>query len=153
MKIKYVTGDLLQAPEQYILHGLSSKGVMGSGVAKLIRDKYPKAYQDYRDSYDSYGLSLGSIVPSKQPDSKIILNAITQETYGRNGVHVSYWAIANVMHTLNKWHINNQKQPKEIVMPKVGSGLAGGDWNVIEAIIENEAKNFQPIVYILTNLL
>jgi O-acetyl-ADP-ribose deacetylase (regulator of RNase III) len=148
MKIKYVTGDLLQAPEQYVLHGCNAKGVMGSGVAKLIRDKYPKAYQDYRNSYDSHGLSLGSIVPSKQPDGKIILNAITQETYGKTGVHVSYWAIANVMHILNKWHINNQKQPKEIAMPKVGSGLAGGDWNVIEAIIENEAKNFQPIVYI-----
>ncbi len=145
MKIKYVSGDLLQAPEQYVLHGLSSKGVMGSGVAKLIRDKYPKAYRDYHDSYNSYGLHLGSIFPSKQPDGKIILNAITQETYGRTGVHVSYWAVANVMHQLNRWA---DKELKEVAMPQIGAGLGGGDWNVIEAIIENEAKNFQPVVYI-----
>ena len=144
MKIRYVTGDLLQAPEQYLLQGCNAKGVMGSGVAKLIRNKWSKAYDDYRVAYDSYGLPLGSIVPSKQPDGKIILNAITQETYGRTDVHVSYWAVANVMHQLNRWA---DKELKDVAMPAVGAGLGGGDWNVIEAIIENEAKNFQPVVY------
>jgi len=145
MKIRYVKGDLLQAPEQYLIHGCNAKGFMGAGVAKLIRDKYPKAYKDYKDSYDSYGLTLGSVIPSKQPDGKIILNAITQETLGYGGIHVSYWAIANVMHQLNRW---SDEQMKEVAMPQIGAGLAGGDWNVIEAIIENEAKNFQPVVYI-----
>jgi O-acetyl-ADP-ribose deacetylase (regulator of RNase III) len=144
-KIKYIKGDLLQAPEQVILHSCNSLGVMGAGVAKLIREKWPKAYQDYRDSYDSYGLPLGSIVSSKQPDGKIIMNAITQDTIGRSGVHVSYWAIANVI-----WQLDQQfvaRDSKVVAMPAIGSGLAGGDWSVIEAIIENTAKNFQPVVY------
>jgi O-acetyl-ADP-ribose deacetylase (regulator of RNase III) len=145
MKIEYHKGNLLDTHCKFILHGLSSKGIMGAGVAKLIRDKYPKAYQDYRDSYDSYGLPLGSIVPSKQPDGKIILNAITQETLGHSGIHVSYWAIANVIHQLNRWA---DRQMKEVAMPQLGAGLAGGNWNVIEAIIENESKNFQPVVYV-----
>ena len=145
MKIKYVKGDLLEAPEQVTLHGCNSLGVMGAGVAKLIREKWPKAYQDYRDSYDSYGLPLGSIVSSKQPDGKIILNAITQDTVGRFGVHVSYWAIANVIYQLDQRYI--ARDSKVVAMPAIGSGLAGGDWNVIEAIIENTAKNFQPVVY------
>ena len=145
MKIRYVKGDLLEAPEQIILQACNSLGVMGAGVAKLIREKWPKAYQDYRDSYDSYGLPLGSIVSSKQPDGKIILNAITQDTIGRTGVHVSYWAIANVMYQLDQ-NVTVQKVGS-VAMPAIGSGLAGGDWPVIEAIIENTAKNFQPVVY------
>jgi len=32
-------------------------------------------------------------------------------------------------------------------MPKIGAGLAGGDWNVIAAIIEEEFTAVQPIVY------
>jgi O-acetyl-ADP-ribose deacetylase (regulator of RNase III) len=145
MKIKYMTGDLLQAPEQYLLHGCNSMGIMGAGVAKLIRNKWPNAYDDYSMTYNSYGLTLGSIIPSKQPDGKIILNAITQETYGRTGIHVSYWAVSNVMRQLNRWA---DKEMKFVAMPQLGAGLGGGDWNVIEAIIENEAKNFQPVVYI-----
>jgi len=143
MKIEYRKGNLLDTHCKFILHGLSSKGVMGSGVAKLIRAKYPKAYQDYYDQYNSYGLILGSIVLSKQPDGNVILNAITQETYGREGVHVSYWAIANVIRQLNR----SASRINSIAMPMIGAGLGGGDWNVIEAIIENEATNFQPVVY------
>ena len=145
MKIKYIKGDLLEAPEQIILHGCNSLGVMGAGVAKLIREKWPKAYQDYRDSYDSYGLPLGSIISSKQPDGKIIMNAITQDTIGKTGVHVSYWAVANVLYQLDQRLV--VRNGATVAMPAIGSGLAGGDWSVIEAIIENTAKNFQPIVY------
>jgi O-acetyl-ADP-ribose deacetylase (regulator of RNase III) len=38
---------------------------------------------------------------------------------------------------------------KKVALPKIGSGLAGGDWKVISAIIENESKNYQPIVYVI----
>jgi O-acetyl-ADP-ribose deacetylase (regulator of RNase III) len=145
MKIKYVKGDLLESPEQIILHGCNSLGIMGAGVAKLIRNKWPKAYQDYRDCYNSDGLRLGSIVPSKQPDGKIIMNGITQDTIGPSGVHVSYWAVANVLYLLDQ-NVTVRKVGS-VAMPMIGSGLAGGNWKVIEAIIENTAKNYQPIVY------
>jgi O-acetyl-ADP-ribose deacetylase (regulator of RNase III) len=146
-KIKYIKGDFLEAPERLILHGCNAQGVMGSGVARLIRDKWPKAYQDYAECYNSYGLELGSVLTSRQSDGKIILNAITQNSYGRGGVHVSYWAIANVIRQLNE-NLDVRKEGA-VAMPMIGAGLGGGDWSVISAIIENEAKNFQPVVYVL----
>lgn len=146
VKIRYIKGDVLEAPEQIILHGCNSMGVMGAGVAKLIKNKWPKAYKDYREHYDGYGLKLGSIVSSKQPDGKIIMHAITQDTIGSSGVHVSYWAIANIFYLLDQ-RISNLGFEHSIAMPKLGAGLAGGDWSVIEAIIENTVKTFQPVVY------
>lgn len=145
MKIEYRKGNLLETDCRLILHGCNSLGVMGAGVAKQIRQKWPKAYQDYRDSYDSYGLPLGSIITSKQPDGKIVLNAIMQDTIGPAGVHVSYWAVANVLYTLDQ--ISTVQKIGVVAMPAIGSGLAGGDWKVIEAIIENTARNYQPVVY------
>lgn len=145
MKIEYVKGDLLQTELRHIIHGCNSRGVMRSGVAKLIRDKYPQAYQDYYDRYNSNGLDLGSIVVSVQNDNKVIHNAITQENYGRRSdiVYVSYWAIANVFRHIESWGI------KAIAMPKIGAGLANGDWNVIEGIIENTLVHTKPYVYVL----
>lgn len=143
MQIEYRKGDLLQTEVKHLIHGCNSKGVMGSGVAKVLREKYPQAYQDYNDVYNSNGLSLGDVIVSVQDDGKIIHNAITQKDYGRRDdrVYVSYWAIAEVFRKINQWGI------KEIAMPKIGAGLANGDWNVISAIIENTLIDTKPIVY------
>jgi O-acetyl-ADP-ribose deacetylase (regulator of RNase III) len=81
MKIEYVEGDLLKTEIRHIIHGCNAQGVMGSGVAKAIRDKYPQAYRDYNDMYNSNGLELGQICVSVQGDGKIILNAITQKKF------------------------------------------------------------------------
>ena len=145
MKIEYVKGDLLQTEVNHIIHGCNSRGVMGSGVAKVLREKYPQAYKDYIFKYNNYGLELGSIIASVQDDGKVIHNAITQKDYGRldNHVYVSYWAIAEAFHKINSLRI------KEIAMPKIGAGLANGDWNVISAIIENTLTETKPYVYIL----
>jgi O-acetyl-ADP-ribose deacetylase (regulator of RNase III) len=147
MKIEYIRGDLLTTDIRHIIHGCNSKGVMGSGVARAIRDKYPRAYQDYEDTYNSYGLELGQIIVSVQGDDKVIHNAITQRDYGRDSarVYVSYWAIAESFRKINQWGI------KEIAMPKIGAGFANGDWNVIEAIIENTLIDTKPYVYVLEN--
>lgn len=145
MQIEYVKGDLLQTEVKHLIHGCNSKGVMGSGVAKVLREKYPRAYQDYNDSYNSYGLELGTIIVSVQDDGKVIHNAITQKDYGRRDdrIYVSYWAIAEAFRKINSWGI------KEIAMPKIGAGLANGDWNVISAIIENTLIDTKPFVYVL----
>lgn len=145
MKIEYIKSNLLLTDVKHIVHGCNSRGVMGSGVAKAIRDWYKLAYQDYEDVYNSNGLALGDIVVSVQPDGKTIHNAITQQDYGRDSsrVYVSYWAIAEAFRKINQWGI------KEIALPKIGAGLANGDWNVISAIIENTLTDTKPYVYIL----
>jgi len=143
MKIEYIKGDLMTTDIRHIIHGCNAQGVMGSGVAKLIRDKYPSAYTDYNDVYNNTGLELGDIVFSAQNDGKIICNAITQKNFGRRDdtVYVSYWAIAEVFRKIDAFGI------KEIAMPMIGAGLANGDWNVISAIIENTLQKTKPVVY------
>jgi O-acetyl-ADP-ribose deacetylase (regulator of RNase III) len=143
MKIEYIKGDLMDTDIRHIIHGCNAQGVMGSGVAKLIRDKYPSAYTDYNDVYNNTGLELGDIVFSAQNDGKIICNAITQKNFGRRDdtVYVSYWAIAEVFRKIDAFGI------KEIAMPMIGAGLANGDWNVISAIIENTLQKTKPVVY------
>jgi O-acetyl-ADP-ribose deacetylase (regulator of RNase III) len=38
---------------------------------------------------------------------------------------------------------------RSVAFPLIGTGLGGGRWDVISAIIEANAKDFQPIVYSL----
>ena len=152
MKIEYVKGNLLDTEHQYILHGCNAQGVMGSGVAKAIRAKWPSAFSVYHVQYTKWLQTLGSVTFAEQDDGKCIINAITQEFYGRDPetVYVSYTAINEALARINWWL--SEKHPFEIVsvaMPKIGAGLGGGDWEIISEIIEQKAVHFKPVVYCL----
>lgn len=134
--IEYIKGDLFDTDCKYIVHGCNAHGVMGSGVAKIVREKYPQAFTVYAKHIEAYmtpSAVLGKISISYEPDGKTIINAVTQLGYGKNGKYVSYdavWdcfvdiAIHCSMHNIS-----------EIAMPKIGAGLGGGRWSIIEAII------------------
>lgn len=156
MKIKYVKGDLLQASERCILHGCNAQSTMNSGVAKLIRAKWPSAYTVYKASEQHDGMRLGVVTYAQQDDGKIIFNGITQEFYGRvpNRCYVSYEAIKEVIQAMNYFmeHPDGLFEEGEIpsvAMPMIGAGLGGGDWEIISKIIEEESISFQPVVYYL----
>lgn len=148
MDIRYQTGNLLDAAEQIIIHGCNAQGVMGSGVAKAIRDHYPKAYEDYRAHFLDQGLKLGEVVWS-DCNRHMVGNAITQEFYGRDESirYCSYEAIARCIEAVNQ--IAAASGVMAVGLPLIGAGFANGSWRIISRIIEVEAREFQPVVYLI----
>ncbi len=147
MKIEYRKGNLFETDILHIVHGCNAQGVMGSGVAKIVKEQYFDAYKFYAEQYDEHGLKLGDVqfVPA---NGKVIVNAITQENFGRTGAKfVDYNAVANCMKTINT--VLKLSGETHVAMPQIGAGLGGGDWTVIASIIESELQDVQPVVYIL----
>jgi O-acetyl-ADP-ribose deacetylase (regulator of RNase III) len=67
-----------------------------------------------------------------------VVNSYTQYNYGRNhtdGVNkpLDYEALTMCMRK-----INHRFKGKHIGLPKIGAGLAGGDWDRIKKIIQRE---------------
>ena len=151
MRIVYKKGDLFQASENIIIHGCNAQGVMGAGIAKQLKLIYPQAYQDYRNTFNLKGLTMGSVV-WVDCGKKLIGNAIIQTYYGRRKgvVYCSYSAIkqcvVNVNHLVSQSYWNNLLG-NAVAMPKIGAGLAEGDWEIIARIIEAESTSFFPVVY------
>ena len=148
MKIEYRKGDLFQTDVKTIVHGCNAQGVMGSGVAKIVREQFPKAYERYVKEYKLHNhLNLGSIM-AVPCNNKIIVNAITQEWFGSDGQrYVSYDAVDDAMQKINNMY--EVYGYDEVAMPQIGAGLGGGSWEVIEQIIEHRLDKVTPIVYIL----
>lgn len=146
MKIIYRQGDLLTSGLKYIAHGCSAQRKMGSGIAQAIRQQYPEAYEAYMQG----DMALGNVISANAEDGTVILNCITQKYYGRNKNvrYVSYEAIAKCIKKIDNMFVWCNTV-HEVGFPKIGAGLANGDWDVIEKIIETEAKHFQPVVYTL----
>ena len=147
MKIQYKFGDLFASDEKVLVHGTNKMGIMGSGCAKLMKEKHPEAFRAYFDAYEVYGLRLGQVVWAESK-GLLIGNAITQERFGRDKrtVYVSYDAIRTAMREVNEKVAGVHST---VGLPQVGAGLAHGDWNIIAPIIEAEAKDFAPVVYVI----
>lgn len=155
--LTYKHGDLLQAEENLIAHGCNAQGVMGSGVAKAIRDRWPRAYKAYVESFENdHGAEperfLGTFSTTRVGgvmSAKIIANVVTQLDYGREpGVrYMSYDALDKGFRNLmGDMGIGTNRA----AIPMVGAGLGGGDWRVIEAILSRieDDLDCQFIVYI-----
>lgn len=153
MKIVYKHGDLMKAEEAFIAQGCNAKGVMGSGVAKLLRDADEYIFTSYADVFREQGnvLHLGQTIwVDSKLLNKVVINVITQENYGRdtNVVYVDYDGLRNGFREINDFCAMSTEKPA-IAMPLIGAGLANGKWSIISQIIEEEAINFTPVVYLM----
>lgn len=135
MTIEYRKGNLLDVTEGIIVHGCNARGVMGSGVALAVKKKYPECY----DIYSGSDLELGNVVWYCVSRELWIANAITQEFYGTDKRHVNYSAIAETFNEVLRNAIKSvyPRYPMEVHFPKIGAGLGGGDWSIIEQIIND----------------
>ena len=123
-----------------IAHGANSHGVMGSGFALGIKNKYPECFKKYVLDIGKYGMTTGDNSIYTHSESLVIYNCITQENYGRDGVrYVSYDAIDScfsaMFQTINGSNCN-------LNIPLIGAGLGGGLWPIIESIIDSNAKEY-----------
>lgn len=139
--IKYVKGDLLEAPHPFIVHQVNCQGVMGAGVAKSIKDKYPVVFSRYKDLVDSYArreVLLGHPQIIKISDNLSICNLFAQNKFGYDKRYTSYDAIETGLRHLKNTTVDPSTHIRPtIAMSKIGCGLGGGDWKIVSAIIES----------------
>lgn len=141
--IKYVKGDLLNAKQTIIVHQCNAQGVMGSGVAKAIRDKYPRVYEDYRCYFELIPKRkrMGQVQFSNI-DGKTIANLIGQYHYLPRGLqHTDYEALKEGFTTIKLLLVD------DVAMSKIGCGLGGGDWNIVSSIINEVFDDRDVYIY------
>jgi len=148
MKYEEINGDLIELAKQgkfeVIVHGCNCFCTMGAGIAPQMAkafgcDKYEMEKGNRRGDYNKLGQIEYDFVNLENGSFLGVVNAYTQYEMGinRNGiVPLDYDAL-----TLCMRKIGHRFYGKHIGLPLIGCGLAGGDWNVVKAIIMEELKN------------
>ena len=174
-EIETIKGNLLDFPQHnpndpdkhiginVIAHSCNTRMIMGGGIARQIKSRYPQAYEaDVKyisNEYDDNGQfihPLGNFskaeVNSKEskvylPDGKgLIYNMYTQASVGDDSRKVHYekfWqALNNVEKDLYKMNVEKHEydgsSPPVLGLPHgISCGLAGGSWRIIKAMIED----------------
>jgi O-acetyl-ADP-ribose deacetylase (regulator of RNase III) len=152
MSLRYVTGDATR-PEgdgaRIIVHCCNSHGVWGAGFVLALSRRWPGPERQYRawlDSAEKKGqLPLGAVQFVGVEDGLVVANLIGQEGVGHapDGTPpIRYPAIrtglATVREEAMRWALSSSRRRASIHMPRMGAGLAGGDWARIERIVRNE---------------
>ena len=136
--MKTVKGDLIELAKQgefdVIVHGCNCFCSFGAGIAKSIKQNFPQAYKADLQTTKGDRKKLGSCTGAFIPLLKLtVVNAYIQYRYGRDKRHADYDAIRKCMR-----YIAEHYAGLRIGLPKIGAGLAGGDWEKIKSIIAEE---------------
>lgn len=139
--VKVVEGNLLDMFDNgdfdVIAHGCNCLGVMGAGIALQIKNRYPMAFYHYIHLYETSGLNLGDAQKVKYTENgrfQEIYNLMTQYSIGikPNGEFpfdiIAYQNALEIMiKDIKSTYVECETYPVKVGIPRIGSGLAGGD--------------------------
>ncbi|MBD2048838.1 hypothetical protein H6F78_25110 [Coleofasciculus sp. FACHB-64] len=138
-----ISQDILEVERGVICHQVNCQGRMGAGLALQIRDRWPIVYKDYRKYKERWQLGMVQFV--KVTDAALyVCNLAGQWNYGRAKpaqgiIYTDYEAVRTGLNQVNDWSTENALP---VYIPSgMSCGLAGGDWNIIQVIIEQECPH------------
>ena len=138
--IKHIKCDIFESGADIICHQVNCQGVMGSGIAKQVRERYPWVYAEYKKccSLSPDYILLGSYQQVYIDEKRAVLNIFGQRYYGYDGkCYTSYDALKEAFKDISKTYHN-----KIIAIPYLmGCARGGGDWNTVYKMIEEIFAN------------
>lgn len=144
--IKIVQGNLLDATENVIAHQVNCQGVMGSGLAKQIRNKYLEVFEKYLNYINKHKfVALSSCQIISVGNDNYIANLFGQYNYGRDRKYTDYKALEEALFSLK---VKCKDANKSVAIPyNLGCGLAGGNWDIVYKIIEEVFSDYDVTIY------
>lgn len=139
--IKYVDGNLLTMAQNgdfdVIGHCANCFCTFGSGIALQIKETFPEAYTADCETKAGDLTKLGTISYWESPELTVVNIYGQYDFRGRRQgkMDLDYEALRSGLRAMKE-----KFSGKRIGLPKLGSLLAGGNWDIIEKIIEEEMR-------------
>ena len=143
MTLKHTKGNLLDLAEagefDIVVQGCNCFNTMGGGIAREIRERYPMAALVDNETESGDYRKLGNYTTAFT-GKFLIVNAYTQYHMSRGTDVFEYRAFELILQKLIHTYGN-----KQIGLPYIGMGLAGGDKEIILDMIAEFANNISKI--------
>lgn len=135
MPAEFIKGDIFQKKNLCALaHGCNCAGAMGKGLAKEIRQRWPRMYEEYRRRCLTGEFNLGNVFVW-QENGFTIFNLATQKTWKTKA------DIAAIEKALVEMvRLSEEMQISSIGIPRIGAGLGRLDWSDVKAVLKRVAK-------------
>lgn len=132
-------GDIFNSTVQVIVHQCNAQGIMGSGIAVQVKNKYPHVYELYRKAILGEYLQLGQcqLINSHEEKTRYICNLVGQGLFGYDGNRYTnyeafYTGLTMLAEKMRMFNLTSVAFPYNI-----GCCRGGASWNVIYAMIKD----------------
>ena len=145
--INHIKGDIFKSDADIIIHQVNCQGVMGSGVAKQVKDKYPNVYVHYREYCKDFTPEemLGTVfmVPIDNKP-RFVANFFSQNNFGYDGnCYTSYEAFEKCLFYMKK----NYSEFSMAIPYLIGCRRGGGSWEKVYKMIEDILGDCEVTIY------
>ena len=128
--------DIFKCNAEAMVHCANTHCTFGSGIAKQIKERYPEAYAADCQTIRGDKSKLGTFSWVKAKDGKYIYNLYGQADFGRGMRQLNYEAFYTGLESIKK-HIEEHKLTTLSLPFHCGADRAGGNWHIINAMIES----------------
>jgi len=138
-RITYIVGDATEPVgngSRIIVHICNDIGAWGAGFVMAISRKWKKPEEDYRRwAREGKGFELGEVQFVEIEKDLLVANLIGQRGISYTGSRppIRYDAVESGLRKVTEKALDINAS---IHMPRIGCGLAGGEWEEVERIID-----------------
>lgn len=131
-------GNILDTEANYIGHGVNCQGVMGAGIAKQFRERFPINYSVYKQACNG-GMLGGAVLPVVDflDGRKVcVVNFASQYLPGPNA---RYTHLFESLYEFARQASHDEKIDKwgsVVAIPEIGCGIGGLEWPNVKKIIK-----------------
>jgi O-acetyl-ADP-ribose deacetylase (regulator of RNase III) len=129
--IRYLTSDLFAATAQTLVNPVNTEGVMGAGLARAFRDRYPEMFREYRELCRERRLSIGTLHLWQGPD-RWVLNLPTKTSWRLPST------LAYIEAGLRRFR---QDYPAlgitSVAFPALGCGCGSLSWSAVRSLMDS----------------
>lgn len=138
--IEICHGDMFESGAEALVNPVNCVGVMGGGLAKVFKDRYPDAYEAYRMACDLGMLEIGSMFHFQRTDGLHLIHFPTKLHYS-NDSELDYIidGMPSLVTTIRGMGI------KSIAIPALGCGLGNLQWFEVEPVIRDYLEELEDV--------
>jgi O-acetyl-ADP-ribose deacetylase (regulator of RNase III) len=140
--LTYLYASLFDSPAQTLVNTVNTVGVMGKGIAKTFREKYPGMFAEYRKLCDRGDLTIGNLFLWKGADHWV-LNFPTKTT----------WRLPSKLEHIEKGLDTFVKYYEAMGIvsasfPPLGCGNGNLNWNDVKPLLERYLNKINIPIYV-----
>jgi O-acetyl-ADP-ribose deacetylase (regulator of RNase III) len=141
--MKFLQGNLLDAPVEALVNTVNTVGVMGKGIALMFKEAFPENFRAYEDACEHKEVKIGRMFVTESrtfSGPRWIINFPTKKHW-RQPSKLDW--ITEGLGDLRK--VIQENAIRSIALPPLGAGNGGLDWSEVRPEVERALSGLEGV--------
>jgi O-acetyl-ADP-ribose deacetylase (regulator of RNase III) len=146
--MKFIQGNLLEAPVEALVNTVNTVGVMGKGIALMFKEAFPANFLAYEEACERQEVKIGRMFVTES-------GALSGPRWIINFPTKKHWRQPSKLEWITEGlgdlkRVIHQKHIRSIALPPLGSGNGGLDWSEVRQQVERilgDLEDVDVVVY------